>query len=66
MTKTSAVKLFGKTQVALAAALGITKSAVGQWPEELTQARRDQVVGAAVRLGKVIPSKLPIEYSKYC
>lgn len=57
MKKTDAIKLFGKTQVSLAKALGITKSAVNQWPEELSLSRRDQVVGAAVRLGKVVPSE---------
>lgn len=50
MTKTDAIQLFG-TQTALARALGLTDSAVSQWPEELTQERIDRVTGAAIRLG---------------
>ena len=52
MTKSEAIRLFGKTQVELAAALGITKQAVSAWPDVLPQEQRDRVVGAAVRLGK--------------
>ena len=50
MTKTDAIQLFG-SQTALARALGLTDSAVSQWPEELTQERIDRVTGAAIRLG---------------
>lgn len=49
MTKTDAIQLFG-SQTALARALGLTDSAVSQWPEELTQERIDRVTGAAIRL----------------
>lgn len=50
MTKTDAIQLFG-SQTALARALGLTDSAVSQWPDELTQERIDRVTGAAIRLG---------------
>lgn len=35
----------------LARALGITRAAIYQWPEELDMRRSDWVRGAAVRLG---------------
>jgi hypothetical protein len=38
-------------EAALAAALGVTSSAISQWPEELDQARADRVFGAMLRLG---------------
>lgn len=55
MKKSEAIKLFGHTQEALALSLGITKSAVSQWPDDLPQHIEDRVVGAAVRLGKLPP-----------
>lgn len=54
MTKTEAIELFGGSQVDLARAIGVTKSAISQWPEELDSARTDRVIGAAYRLGKPI------------
>ena len=51
MTKNEAADLFGN-KTRLAAAVGVTKSAISQWPDVLTQEQRDRVVGAAVRLGK--------------
>ena len=51
MTKNEAADLFGN-QTRLAEAVGVTKSAISQWPHVLTQEQRDRVVGAAVRLGK--------------
>jgi UTP--glucose-1-phosphate uridylyltransferase len=53
MTKSDAVALFGGTQSAVAEALGVTRSYVSQWPEELDQRIADRVLGAAVRLGKI-------------
>jgi len=47
-TKSEAIEIFGSS-AALSRALGITKSAVGQWPEELNQRQVNEVVGAAVR-----------------
>lgn len=51
MTKTDAIKIFGTTVTEMARALGITRSAASQWPEELRQEQMDRVIGAAVRLG---------------
>lgn len=50
MTKTQAIKMF-KTVPALAAALGISRQAIYQWPERLSQRTADEIRGAAVRLG---------------
>ena len=51
MTKHEAISLFGGRQVDLARAVGVTRSAVAQWPAELTQEQEDRVNGAALRLG---------------
>lgn len=55
MTKQEAIRLFGGRPVNLAEALGITRSAVTQWPDELTVRQADMVRGAALRLGKLPP-----------
>ena len=49
-TKTQAAAIFGSA-TQLAETLGITKGAVSQWPEILTQRQQDEVMGAAIRLG---------------
>jgi transcriptional regulator with XRE-family HTH domain len=54
MKKTDAVRLFGKVKD-LAEALGVTSSAVSQWPEQLPVRLADQVRGAAARLGRSMP-----------
>lgn len=54
MTKQDAIQIF-KTQAAIALALGITRSAVSQWPEELDQRTADEINGAALRLGLLTP-----------
>jgi transcriptional repressor of cell division inhibition gene dicB len=51
MTKQEAISLFGNG-ASLARALGITRSAISQWPDDLDQPRSDMVNGAALRLGK--------------
>lgn len=49
--KTSyAIELFGGVK-ALADALGITRQAIYQWPEDLPQEQADRINGAALRLG---------------
>jgi len=58
MKKSEAIKIFGRTQESMASSLGITKSAVSQWPEELPQHVADRVIGAAVRLGRPLPSEV--------
>ena len=56
LTKAQAVELFGGKQKLVAEALGITPSAVSQWPDgELDQATSDRIRGAALRLGKIQP-----------
>jgi DNA-binding transcriptional regulator YdaS (Cro superfamily) len=57
LTKQQAVAIF-ETQTALASALGITKGAVSQWPDELDTQRTAAVIGAAVQHGRTdrIPS----------
>lgn len=55
MTKKDAIDLFGSVQV-LAAALGITRQAIYQWPNDLPQDQADRIRGAAMRCGKVIPA----------
>lgn len=57
MTKTQASQLFNGIP-RMAQVLGVTRSAVYQWPEELPRAMEDRVVGAAVRIG-IIPAEWP-------
>ena len=59
MRKREAIELFGRTQQALADAVGVTRPAISQWPDELTQEQADRVVGAAVRLGRWPPVVQP-------
>jgi hypothetical protein len=59
MTKKEAIKLLGGKQRHVAQALEITESAVSQWPEELSQATADRVLGAAIRLGLVAQDGAP-------
>jgi transcriptional repressor of cell division inhibition gene dicB len=54
LTKQQAIAMFGDG-VRMAEALGVTKGAISQWPEELDQGKTDRVIGALVRLGKPVP-----------
>lgn len=54
MTKSDAIRIFG-TRKGLAAALGISPQAIGQWPDILSQRTSDEVVGAALRTGSITP-----------
>lgn len=54
MTKSQAIAAFGSA-AGLARAVGVSRSYVSQWPEELEQGIADRVRGAAVRLGVSIP-----------
>ena len=60
MTKSEAIKIFG-SGAELARALGITRGAVSQWPEDLPQRDSDAVTGAALRLGKPLTLALRTE-----
>ena len=53
MTKREAIAMFGSTHQALADAVGVTRAAITQWPDELRVDQIDRVIGAAVRLGKL-------------
>ena len=53
MNKRQAKNLFGGRDQDLARAVGVTRSAVSQWKDELTQEQIDRVMGAALRLGKL-------------
>lgn len=55
MTKKDAVGMFG-SGAALGRALGVSKAAIWQWPDELSQKQTDMVVGAAIRLGLELPA----------
>lgn len=56
LTKQQAIELFGGKQKLVAEAIGVTPSAVSQWPDgELDQATSDRCIGAAYRLGKLQP-----------
>jgi hypothetical protein len=54
MTKQQAIALFGDG-AALGRALGITKGAISQWPDDLDQGKTDRVIGALIRLGRAVP-----------
>lgn len=58
MKKQDAIKLFGKTQTALAKAVDRTKGAISMWPDELTTEQTRLVIGAAVLAGKKVPKHI--------
>lgn len=58
MTKNQAVRLFGKSQADMGRALQMTRAGIGRWPDDLTDAQTERVLGAALRLGKNIPREL--------
>jgi len=59
MDKIKAATLFGGRQTQLAQAIGVTKQAISKWPDSLTTAQSDRVIGAAIRL-RLIPSRHPV------
>ncbi len=56
MLKSKAIQLLGGTPTAAAAAIGVTPSAVSQWPPVLPPAIEDRVVAALAR--KHLPPEL--------
>lgn len=56
MKREEAALFFGNL-VLLGEALGITPSAISQWPETLTIRQQDEVIGAAIRLNKITPEQ---------
>lgn len=59
MRKDEAADVFGN-QTKMAEALGLTKGAVSQWPDKLTDRQMNEVIGAAVRMG--LSDRLPRRY----
>lgn len=57
MTKQEAADIFGGVHADLARALDMTRGGISQWPDELTDAQRDRVIGAAIRLGRQVPPR---------
>lgn len=59
MKKQDAIKLFGSTLTDLGNALGGKgKSAISQWPNELTEDQKNMVIGAAIRRKITVPEHL--------
>ena len=57
MKREEAALFFGNL-VLLGRALGISPSAISQWPETLTIRQQDEVIGAAIRLNKITPEQV--------
>jgi hypothetical protein len=57
LSKEQAIQIFGSRKD-LCAAMDLTNSRISQWPDQLDQKTTDLVIGAAVRVGKAIPSGL--------
>lgn len=49
MDKASAIKALGGSVTAAAAAIGVTPSAITQWPDELPRRLEDRVLAALAR-----------------
>lgn len=58
MKKSEAKELLGGTLTRMGAAINRGKSALSQWPDDLTDDQINLVVGAAVRKGVRIPDDL--------
>ena len=56
MKREEAALFFGNL-VLLGRALGISPSAISQWPETLTIRQQDEVIGAAIRLNLITPEQ---------
>ena len=56
MKRDQAALFFGNL-ASLGKALGISPAAISQWPSELTIRQQDEVIGAAIRLGKITPEQ---------
>lgn len=56
MKKTQAIELLGGSVTAVADAIGISRSAVSQWPDELPDSIRDRVQAAIAR--RYLPPEL--------
>lgn len=63
MKKNTAIEIFG-SGAQLARSIGITRGAVWLWPETLTIRQQDEVIGAAIRLGKITPEQAKELYNE--
>jgi predicted transcriptional regulator len=54
ITKADAIEHFGGTVTECARMLGVTKSAVSQWPDELSAEMLERVITTSWRVGKPI------------
>ena len=59
MKKTEALELLGGTPSSAAAAIGITVSAVSQWPDELPATISDRVEAALWRMSRQAAAAAP-------
>lgn len=57
MLKEHAIHELGGTVAHVASAVGISASAIAQWPEVLPPRIADRVIAALVRLGKPVPQE---------
>lgn len=55
MQKTHAIELLGGTVGSAASAMGISHSAVSQWPDVLTPKLIDRVIAGCLRTGVDVP-----------
>lgn len=53
ISKAQAADLFGGTLTSLARALGITKQAINNWPDQLSDRQTNEVIGAALMQGRI-------------
>jgi len=51
-TKSAAITLWGD-KYALAAAIGVTRQAIDQWPQKLTERKINEILGASIRAGLI-------------
>lgn len=58
MTKNQAAGLFGTSHAGLGRYLNISRQAISNWPDELTDVQTERVLGAALRLRIRIPKAL--------
>lgn len=59
MLKTEALEKLGGSVTAAAELIGITPSAVSQWPDVLPQALIDRVIAAEWRRAQGLPAPIP-------
>lgn len=61
MKKTEAIRTLGGTTASAAAAVGVSPSAVSQWPDDLPKPIIDRVQAAMWRIAHGVPHPEPIK-----